>query len=267
MPELPEVETIAKDLQQLIGKECTDYSVHYSNIIHTDLNQFINKKVDKVFRRGKYLIISFGAPKMLCFHLGMTGQLFVRDYHADNTKLDKHLIMHLSFDSDKELFFYDQRKFGSVYETEATDARITKNLGIDALEVDWLYLESLATHKFRNGFRIKSFLMNQRVISGLGNIYTCEILALSKIRPDRWVNTLTTIDWARIINNMKDILRNAIADRGSSVSNYVDGYGQPGTYQTRHRVYRQKKCRMCGADIDNIKIEGRSSYFCPSCQK
>ncbi len=243
MPELPEVETIRIQLyKKIVGKKLK------------------GQKIIDLRRRAKILIIDFNNGSSLIFHLKLTGQLIFNGKPSPYTR--KVFI----FDDGSQLIFNDARKFGwwrMVKETKS----IEDQFGPEALEVDFkIFRDNLKKHPKT---KIKTILMNQKVIAGIGNIYSDEILFAAKIHPLRLVKSLNNEELGRIYQKTKKTLKKAIIDKGSSVEYYLDAYGAKGSYAKKHKVYQKegKKCRRCGQFIQKIKVNGRTARFCSNCQK
>ena len=243
MPELPEVETIRFQLlRKIVGKKLD------------------GNKIANVRRRAKILIIDFAQGSSLLFHLKLTGQLIF------NGKILPHTRKVFNFDDGTKLIFNDVRKFGWWKKVKNTKA-IEKSLGPEALTLDLDTFNALLERKPNS--KIKPLLMDQRAISGIGNIYSDEILFASKVHPLRTVKTLKEKEIEKICQNIKKILKAAIKAHGSSVEHYVDACGKKGNYVKQHKVYQREgqKCLRCGSVIKRIKIGGRSAHFCSKCQK
>jgi len=243
MPELPEVETIKNQLEnKLKGKK---------------LN---GKTVVHVRRRGKILIIEFKDKTSLVFHLKLTGQLLI------NIEPSKHTRKVFIFDDKTKLIFNDARKFGWFKVMSIQELfNIEKKLGPEPLEIKQKAFKSLIQAKPNS--KIKSLLMDQSIIAGIGNIYASEILFASKIRPDKLTKELKEDEQEKIFIAMRSIFKKAIKLGGSSIKDYVDISGNKGDYEKYHKVYRKEKCFVCGSKIEKIKLSGRSTYFCLKCQK
>ncbi|MBU4298591.1 DNA-formamidopyrimidine glycosylase, partial [Patescibacteria group bacterium] len=242
MPELPEVETIRRQLaQEIIGKKLA------------------GKRITNVRRRAKILIINFNDGTSLIFHLKLTGQLIF------NGKPSAHTRKVFNFDDGSQLIFNDARKFGWWKRVKAPE-KIEEKFGPEALEINLKTLKFLLTK--RPNAKIKLLLMDQKFIAGIGNIYSDEILFAAKVGPARLVKTLTSQETQGIFQNIKKILRAAIKSHGSSVEHYLDIYGRKGSYVKEHKVYRREgeKCSRCGTIIERLKLAGRSAHFCPQCQ-
>lgn len=243
MPELPEVETIKRQLaQKIIGKK---------------LN---GKKITGVRRRAKILIIDFQDGSSLIFHLKLTGQLIF------NGKPAKYTRQVFKFNDGSQLIFNDVRKFGWWKKVKNTK-ELEKGFGPEALEVNLKTFKALL--KKRAKAKIKPLLMDQKFIAGIGNIYSDEILFAAKVGPLRLAKTLTDKEIQQIRQNIKKILQKAIQYHGTSAQYYLDARGRKGNYLQRLKVYQRegKKCFRCGTKIKRIKLGGRSAHFCPQCQK
>ena len=271
MPELPEVETIMKMVKHhLIHKTIREIRVYNPKlrwpINVNDIRNIVGLKIKKVYRRGKYIIITFSSSKLtLVIHLGMTGIISIK--HAEEHVRTKH--DHLLIKLDNRLFvFNDVRKFGSIHITEELESLFLINhLGIEPLSIklneNYLYAKS------RNrACTIKDFIMNQKVIVGVGNIYATESLFLSKIRPTRLAKDLTKKNYKTLSNNIKIVLKAAIKLGGTTIKDYKNAEGKPGYFTQKLLVYQKKYCPIHKRTLlSNIKLSGRSSFYCSKCQK
>lgn len=234
-------------------------------------------RIVAVHRHGKFIVVHLekalaaqtpaeSQPARFDFiiHLGMTGNLIVR---PANAPFPPHTHAWISLDNEKELRYTDPRRFGRMLVLPQNDtAQILGLLGLDPLEMT----EEQFQNKLRSKrARIKAVLLDQRAFRGMGNIYTDESLWRARIHPARIAANLTRDEIARLYRSAQSILREAIRLGGSSISDYVNADGAPGEFQIRHRVYARegKKCSRCGARIRRIIVAGRSSYFCPRCQR
>ncbi|MBI3014181.1 MAG: bifunctional DNA-formamidopyrimidine glycosylase/DNA-(apurinic or apyrimidinic site) lyase [Candidatus Tectomicrobia bacterium] len=274
MPELPEVETVRRTLLPLVtGRKIMGLTVLQRELrrpVHPSRlkRQVVGRRLETVERRGKYLLFSLNSPQVLVLHLGMTGRLRVVSSQAPVHPYDC-LLFHLS--GGKDLRYEDKRRFGLVFaasgKTLARDPSF-RNMGPeplgDSMPEDYLWVRSRGRH-----LPVKNFLMDGRVIAGIGNIYANEALFAARIRPNRAVSRLSKATFARLTESLRAILRDAIAQRGTSFSDYRDGNGQPGDFQIRLRVYGKegKPCSNCSTRIRRIVQAGRSSFFCPFCQR
>lgn len=226
------------------------------------------KRIKEIQRRGKMIILNFEGGCGLLIHLKMTGQLYLAD---PEQPVDKHTHVRITFSGFRpELRFRDIRKFGFVNCLRENDIwqRVNSGLGLEPLAVGWSDFRDLLQKHGKKG--IKSWLLDQKLIAGIGNIYSDEILFRAGVRPDRLANSLSPDEARKIFRSMRVVLRRAIELKGSSVSDYVDSTGQKGRFQAEHRVYDREgqPCRRCRlALIQRKKVAGRSSFFCPVCQK
>lgn len=285
MPELPEVETIARGLRQtIVGKKISQVKAIFPGVVKQDCSLFAetikHREVEGVRRRGKYLLIDLSGGKMLLIHLGMTGNLlFTRSAgcrgkessrrRSRRKSPDKHDHLIFEFcDTDLVLRYNDQRKFGKLKACESYREREVselKKLGPESVDVS--SSDFVEIFRKRNG-RIKPALLNQSIIAGLGNIYADESLFEARIHPARKVDSLSERKLRDLHKGIRKVLKRAIKAGGSSVDNYLNVDGQMGRFQLQHKVYGREgeRCRRCGGKIKRIKIDQRSSYFCPRCQ-
>jgi formamidopyrimidine-DNA glycosylase len=266
MPELPEVETIVRGLREnTVGKKISTLSEIRSNtlVYHTDepLND-CQIEITGIDRRGKYIVIKLANLMTMVVHLRMTGKLVF----TDKVHLTPHTRALIAFTDDTLLQFEDIRTFGSIqiFAAEDTDPAITK-LGPEPLtgEFSTGYLKK---HLQKAKAPIKTILLNQEIIAGLGNIYVCEILYRTKIDPTLAGKELTNADINRVITATKEVLSEAILHNGTSISDFRNIDDKPGEFQNFLRVYQKKVCPL-GHAVERIKIAGRSTYFCPVCQR
>ena len=276
MPELPEVETVARGLAQRalgdviesvwIGEKPQPLKSSAREIA----DALEGAKIVGVERIGKHIVVELSklqngqpsAGSQWIVHLGMTGSLLIVPADAEMAK-HTHLIARLQ--SGRELRFVDPRRFGRLTVRQIGDDH-TLAVGREPLEI--------STHDFAALFRgrktpIKSALLNQKLLRGVGNIYADEALHRARIRPRRRAALLTRAELKSLHKHLQAVLRQAIAAGGSSISDYVDVEGESGNFQFRHRVYGRagKPCRKCKGAIKRIVIAGRSSHYCPDCQK
>ncbi len=272
MPELPEVETIVRRLRlEIIGKRIAEVSLSGKSLrrpMPGDIAARLRgKTIRSVRRRGKYMILEMEPHAFWLIHLGMSGRLFSS---AGPLAGGKHTHATIRFDDGWELQYRDPRRFGLMDVAEGRELSSfseIRNLGKDPLgpEFDrhWLSAELAQTRR-----DLKSFLLDQRKIAGLGNIYVCEALFGARLHPARRCNTVTTREAAALTRSVRAVLAAAIVKRGTSFSDYVDTDGSPGGYQEFLRVfYREgERCRRCRSSIRRMRQGNRSSYFCPACQ-
>jgi formamidopyrimidine-DNA glycosylase len=228
------------------------------------------KKITAVRRFGKFLLFDLestnGAHEnsSLLVHLGMTGRLVISSPEAP---IAPHTHVFFALDDGRELRYTDVRRFGRMaYLADGAHEAVLGDLGLEPLEAT----EQQFSEKLRGRrARIKSLLLNQSVLRGIGNIYADESLWRAKIHPMRLAANLSTKEMRALYLAVQAVLNEAIRLRGSSVSDYVDADGQRGSFQQRHRVYQRhgEKCSRCGATIKRAIVAGRSSHFCPRCQR
>ncbi len=286
MPELPEVETIARDLnlylknQVIVRLEYRELGKMLRNPQSFFSRQVLKKKITNVFRRAKMLIIELN-DGLLVFHLKMTGQLIYKNkkvlavggHPIVSTGIAvpnafTHLTIH--FKNGGVLYFNDIRKFGWVeYMNLKKYEEIEKKLGHEPFDkkLSFEIFSSLLTHRPRSS--IKAALLDQKLIAGLGNIYVDEVLFKAHVRPQRKISTLNVKELKNIFIAIPVILNKSIKERGTTFSNFLDPNGLRGNFVKFLRVYGRKneKCLVCGHTIQKIRVAGRGTHFCPHCQK
>ncbi|MBN2829001.1 MAG: bifunctional DNA-formamidopyrimidine glycosylase/DNA-(apurinic or apyrimidinic site) lyase [Candidatus Cloacimonetes bacterium] len=264
MPELPEVETIVRGLREnTVGNRIESLTELRNNTIIYHTNQCAEGLVfSSLSRRGKYILINLSDILTMVIHLRMTGKLV----YTETEQLTPHTRAVIKFADRTMLQFEDIRTFGSIqiFEANDTDPAI-KRLGPEPLTEDFneKYLYKVLE---KAKAPIKSILLNQEIIAGLGNIYVCEILYRTKIHPTLAGKELTRADIIRVITATKEVLAEAILHNGTSISDFRNIDDKPGEFQNFLRVYQKKECPL-GHPTERIKIAGRSTYFCPVCQR
>jgi formamidopyrimidine-DNA glycosylase len=272
MPELPEVEAIARTLEPAVrGRVIAGIELLYRPLLRRGgrkgLEGLKGRRVLGVRRRGKMLLIACESGRTLVFHLKMTGQFL---FAGDTEPRDKHTRLVMRFEDGKnELRFRDVRKFGFLLCLEGDPMAACEELaclGPEPLEVG--FQEFAAVLGKRKG-RIKGLLLDQTVIAGIGNIYADEMLFDARIHPETPAASLGKKAVERLYDSMKKILKLAIAEKGSTVHDYRDAEGKAGNFQFFHKVYDRKgePCVACGTPVRMTRIGGRSSHFCPKCQR
>jgi formamidopyrimidine-DNA glycosylase len=273
MPELPEVETVVRGLRAaVLGRRITGVRLGKTDFIEDPaaLAAILpGKRIAAVERYGKFISVQLEAENgsarvsYLAIHLGMTGQIVTR---RPEESVAPHTHVFLALDDGRELRYTDIRRFGRMrlVQQPLGDA-LPRRLGQDPLAA------SEAEYRVLLGGRramIKALLLDQHALRGLGNIYVDESLWRARIHPARHAAKLSPQQVRHLYRAIQKILRAAIEHHGSSISDYLDAEGRPGTYQQRHRVYQRegKPCARCGTRIRRIIVAGRSSYFCPRCQ-
>ena len=273
MPEKPEVITVTKKLEKrLKNRKIIDVQVRYDKIIdYPSLEEFKEKIKNQTFNsfttRGKWIVCELDKDYLL-FHLRMEGKFFFRTKDDAFTK-HEHVIFNL--DNGEELRFADVRKFGRVMLIPKDKIYTMKpytTLGLEPWDKNLTkdYLKAKLKNK---KLPIKSLLLDQSIIAGIGNIYADEILFKSKINPLKKQDELSLSDYENIIENTKDILNKAIDEGGTTIRSYTSEEGVKGSFQNNLYVHQREKekCRICESTIVKIKVGGRGTYFCPNCQK
>jgi formamidopyrimidine-DNA glycosylase len=274
MPELPEVETVRRTLEpKLAGLKFTDVQILMPKVIKTpDLEHFkeiiLDKKISKINRRGKYLLLHLSEKYILLVHLRMTGRL---TYSEKDAPVAKHTHVIFTLSDGCQLRFNDTRQFGRLWlvpTASLEDLSGFKDLGVEPLDEQFTR-DYLKKELRRRHTRIKPLLLDQTFIAGLGNIYTDEALHRAKINPERLATTLTPREIAHLYRAIREVLQEGIENRGTTVRDFIDGNGRAGSYQKLLRVYSREgePCPNCNRNIVRKKVGGRSSYYCPFCQK
>jgi formamidopyrimidine-DNA glycosylase len=281
MPELPEVETIRRDLLgRIVGKKIKKIEIKDQKLIRSRASVFVKSLVDKKFveieRIGKLLIFSISNNLYLLIHLKMTGQLIYlnkKEIIAGGHSLsespnwpNKYTRIILEFSDGARLLFNDLRRFGywQLVNLEELE-KIKKNYGPEPANLLFSHWQEILKNKKTN---IKAFLLNQKHISGLGNIYVDESLFLAGIRPTRLVSSLNLVEQKKLYLSMKKVIDKAIKYRGTTFRNYMDSEGKKGNFSSFLKVYGRsgEKCRVCQTRIVKIKLAGRGTHYCPLCQ-
>ena len=272
MPELPEVETVRRGLEKLIlGKKISNINIRYHKMIKTDLPEFQKEMPGQVIqsmgRRGKYLLF-YLSDKILISHLRMEGKYF---YYPDQVPERKHAHILIHFEDGGTLVYEDVRKFGTMelLAPELLDSYfISKNLGPEPTEQDFdLGRFKLALKKSKKP--IKSHLLDQTLVAGLGNIYVDEVLWRAKVHPSRTSNSLSSQEARKVHDETIKVLGQAVEKGGSTIRTYTNAFGEDGTMQEFHQVYDKtgQACSRCGTIIEKIQLGGRGTHFCPKCQR
>ncbi|WP_339060119.1 DNA-formamidopyrimidine glycosylase [Tepidibacillus marianensis] len=274
MPELPEVETVRRGLEVvIIGKQIKDIQIFYPGIIRTpqDSEQFkfllIGQTIEAMGRKGKYLLFHL-TDYTLVSHLRMEGKYIYTE--NPNETFDQHIHVIFSFTDGTQLRYRDVRKFGTmdvVLKEKVMELEAIKKLGQEVIDPQFDQKRFKQQVQQRTA-PIKQILLNQEIVSGLGNIYVDDSLALSKIHPLRIGKSLTNKEINTLIAAMKTILEKAIEKGGSTIRTFETFYGR-GSMQDHLIVYGRtgKPCLYCGTPIEKIRVAGRGTHFCPSCQK
>lgn len=273
MPEKPEVITVVRSLKdRVLGKTITDCNVFWDNIIASPtVNEFkkkiINQKINSIDTRGKFIVI-FLDDYSLLIHLRMEGKFMFRDKGID---INKHEHVEFILDDSISFRFHDVRKFGKMYLIDKCDTFNVKPLS----DLGYEYYDKELTKEYLfdkfNGKRlpIKTVLLDQSIITGIGNIYDDEILFMSGIDPNRRASDVTIEECQKIIDNSKIVLDHAVELGGTTIKSFTSSEGVHGLFQNELLIHGRvgEKCKNCGNSIIKIKINGRGTYYCTNCQK
>jgi formamidopyrimidine-DNA glycosylase len=278
--ELPEVEVMRRDLEKdVVGRRVRSAEVKSSRnsmrVIrrHGKRKDFTSRldgrKLTKVERRGKYILLHLDSGDVLVTHFGMSGQ-FQRG--NGRVAIEPHTHVVITFHQGGDLRFIDPRTFGEMFVTGADELGKVKELqhiAIDPLDqvFTWPTFQYLLAQR---ASKMKPLLMDQKFISGLGNIYSDEVLFAAGLRHDRMSDTLSSQEVRRLYRAIQETLQDAIKMRGTTLDDeaYVDLFGKPGEYQGELKVYGRagQPCRRCRTPIQTVRVSNRTSYFCPQCQ-
>ena len=263
MPELPEVETVARSIAPLVGRRIVSAEFRCLRVLRGgDPDRMAaaiqGRRITGIKRYGKFILMSLGRGGYLIIHLGMTGRLLL------GGPAGKHTHAILTFDRGS-LLYDDSRQFGCLQYSAEFPERVAK-LGPEPLEVAF---EEFAAGLRRRKTRIKALLLNQSFLRGIGNIYADEALFRAGIHPLAIASRIRGERARRLYEAIGAVLTEAIAAGGSSISDYVDGEGRKGFFQLHHRVYQRtgEPCANCGKPIRRLLVAQRSSHYCPGCQK
>jgi formamidopyrimidine-DNA glycosylase len=271
MPELPEVETIKRFLKKnILNKEIVSVDIKLDKIIHQDKKLFIKRlkqsSIKDIKRQGKYFIFILSNGYRLIIHLKMSGQIL---YLPHEDAITKHTHIIISFkNSGHDLRFKDVRQFGYLLTlTKAElDSYLGKRIGADILDVSLSKFRQILTAKKRI---IKSLLLDQKLFSGIGNIYANEALFLAGINPQALSSNLSKQQIEKLYRALFKVLKLAIKLGGSSIGDYILPDNSIGSFQKKHKIYQKEgqACPVCKAPIKRIKQNGRSTWYCPRCQR
>ncbi|MFA5133907.1 MAG: bifunctional DNA-formamidopyrimidine glycosylase/DNA-(apurinic or apyrimidinic site) lyase [Patescibacteria group bacterium] len=274
MPELPEVETIRRQLNKEIrGKKIEKITIRESRPLKVSKEKFISAvkgaKIKEVGRRAKLLLLYLSNDRVLMFHLKMTGRMLLvgkKDLPTKHT----HVIFEIS--GKQNLFFEDYRKFGFIKlfkENELEGYFAKEGYGPEPLSEDFTYKIMKMCLLAQSKKKIKQVLMEQSCVAGIGNIYASEICFYARVKPDRRVADISESELKNIFKGTKKILNAAIESRGTSADAYLDAYGKQGEFVPKLKVYGRegKKCVRCRGVIKKEKLGGRGTFWCPSCQR
>ncbi len=262
MPELPEAETIVRDLKPFLeGRQIAEVEILRPELtVGLSPEVLKGKTINKVKRRGKFIILELSDGSGLIFHLRLTGRLYL------NSALLASSILTIRTEGGASLSLYDPRRLARAYWHPAPD-EFLRFLGPEPLDESFTP-EDL--HQILDGKRasVKAVLLDQRNLAGLGNIYADEALFLAGIHPRRPASSLSVEEIHRLYGAIREVLEKGIERRGTTFSTYRDAFGRKGENQLSLNVFRRtgKPCPRCGTPIERIRVAGRSSHFCPRCQ-
>lgn len=273
MPELPEVETIVRELiaSHLVGKQIVNAHVYWPRIVDTSsvekfINQVQGQRIKKIGRRGKYIVFKLSEDTLLV-HLRMTGKF---EFISKNAPVEKHEHVRLIFNDGSVLRYEDPRKFGRWSLLKDASEKMDK-LGLEPLSPEFTH-EAFEGLLQNHSSQIKPFLLNQKYIAGIGNIYVDEALWEAKIHPQRLTKSLTAQEINRLHQAIQKVLNIGIKNLGTSLGtgqgNYFSVSGRRGGHQHHLNVFRQdgQACPRCGAAILKTTVAQRGTHFCPVCQ-
>jgi formamidopyrimidine-DNA glycosylase len=278
--ELPEVEVMRRDLEKdVVGRKVAKAEVRASKnamrVIrrHAKRKEFTDRltgrKLAKVERRGKYVLLHLDNGDVLVVHFGMSGQ-FVRGNKRQALPPHTHVV--IDFQQGGDLRFVDPRTFGEMFVAtpdELGKVKELQHIAIDPLDHVFTW-QAFGAALAERASKMKVLMMDQKFMSGLGNIYSDEVLFAAGLRHDRMSNTLSSQEVRRLYRALQEVLQDAIRFRGTTLEDgaYVDLFGKPGEFQNELKVYGRagQPCRRCRTPIEAVKISGRSAYYCPQCQ-
>ena len=271
MPEIAEVETVRRTLKErILRKNIKSINVIYDKIVESDLQEFKNNLIglsfNDILRKGKWLMFDIG-DYYLCSHLRMEGKYFIKDSSEDVVK-HEHIIF--TFEDDTDLRYHDTRKFGRmclVRKDEIDSYEGIRKQGIEPIDPN-LSKEYLYENFRKRKLPMKTLLLDQTIISGLGNIYADDVLFASNIHPLKLGSEITLEDCQNIVTSSKCIIDKAIEKGGTTIKSYTSSLGVTGRFQFDLMVHQREKqnCKVCNTPITKIKVGGRGTYYCGNCQ-
>ncbi|HIS18412.1 MAG TPA: DNA-formamidopyrimidine glycosylase [Candidatus Coprovivens excrementavium] len=271
MPEIAEVETVRQTLKKrILNKKIKNVNVLYERIIESDLEEFkknlIGLEFKDILRKGKWLLFDIG-DYYLCSHLRMEGKYFIKKH---DEVIDKHEHVIFSFEDGTDLRYHDTRKFGRmnlVLKDKLDTVEGVRKQGIEPIDSN-LTKEYLYEKFHKKKLPMKTLLLDQTIISGLGNIYADEVLFGARIKPMRLGNTITLEECDKIVKSSREIIEEAIKCGGTTIRSYTSSLGVTGRFQQNLMVHKREneECKICHSLIKKIVIGGRSTYYCEKCQ-
>lgn len=277
MPELPEVETIARTLRpHVLHARIGDVKVLREDCVHPlsySLPELAGCGVEGIRRRGKLLLLDLdacgGEHLILAVHLRMTGRIYTMNSGAEPTPHTRCIFsLNMPDGKKKQLFFDDIRRFGrilAIAESRLEMWPFWRTLGPEPLEIDETNFSQILRKRFSH---VKAALLDQKLVAGIGNIYADELLFQAQVSPLRAADSLSNEECSRIWLAMREVLQRAISQCGSSIRDYRDANGNAGSFQNSFAVYGRggQSCKRCGRTLQKVKVAGRSTVYCPQCQ-
>ena len=272
MPEIAEVETVRQTLKRkILRKRIKNVNVLYERMLESDVNEFksnlIGLEFSDILKKGKWLLFEIG-DYYLCSHLRMEGKYFIKNHDEE---INKHEHVIFTFDDDTELRYHDTRKFGRmnlVLKKDIDTVEGVRKQGIEPIDSK-LSKEYLFEAFKKKRLPMKTLLLDQTIISGLGNIYADEVLFASKINPLKIGNEITFDECQWIVESSKKIIEEAIKCGGTTIKSYTSSLGVTGRFQQNLMAHKREneQCRNCDSIIKRVVVGGRSTYYCENCQK
>mgnify|MGYP003350618148 FL=1 len=272
MPELPEVETVRAGLEKhVVGKRITAVKQLHPRALRIDslnkLSIFKNSKIKAVKRRGKFMWFEFDRPEVLVAHLGMSGQFKIQ---KSNSEYESHLRANFQLSNGKEMRFVDQRTFGwlAVDLLKEGIPNLVSHIALDPFDPEFKKREVVKRISLKRG-QIKKIILDQEIVSGIGNIYADEALWRAKIHPERIASELNSTQILNVLTAAEKVMARALAAGGTSFDElYINVNGESGYFERSLAVYGREgePCRRCGHEIIRIAFANRSSRLCPACQ-
>lgn len=273
MPEIAEVETVRNTLKnKILNKEIININVLYAKIIVSNLDEFekvlLHNKFIDIKRRGKWLIFELQNNYYLLSHLRMEGKYFIKN---DKEEIVKHEHVIFTFKDHTDLRYHDTRKFGRMILIPKEKLESIPAINKQGYEPnsEFLTAKYLKTKLQKKNITIKTLLLDQTIISGLGNIYANEVLFRAKINPHKKGKDITLKEAERIVIATNEVISSAIKMGGTTIKSYTSSLGVTGMFQQELKVHKREsqECYMCHSIIKREKLNGRSTYYCPKCQK
>lgn len=268
MPELPEVETIRRSLEDVQGACITGLQINRTDVIRRQEYEpqlVCGETIREVKRRGKFLLLKQKSNQYLILHMGMTGRFYLTEEDAELTEPHIHIIVYL--DDGHKMVYQDARRFGGIWFIRDC-SKFFEKMGPEPLSRQFNANYLAQAFEGRKA-PVKNLILDQHLVAGIGNIYADESLFAAGIRPDRAAGTLTPGEIKRLCQAIKKVLKTSIEQRGTTFRDYRDGYNQKGGFQNYLKVYGRKNspCPVCKNPLTVIRIGGRSSHFCGICQQ